>query len=290
MANDLAPAEFHRACFWSRWIADIHYMAPCSNYKSYIVRFIEPIYPKNVCIIVWSTLILLHAIEVRIRKFRMECRCDLVIWGMAFKNNRAHLLCYIKFCASFQSHRWSQTYVTVRELSIRVKISHFFVSGVPYCVCVSCVTLEFDRWPWKTTGHFFYAASSFVHHSVAISEFKLELQSGNAQSWSKSVIFFCPVWLSNSMNDYQKQQCTSSILLYAFSIISKPLATSNLSYCPETLNSGQSQRVFNPCDLEISRMTLKNKRAPLLCSSRFFASFNCHQCIQTGVTVWKRPI
>ena len=35
-----------------------------------------------------------------------------------------------------------------------------------------------------TIGHLFFATSSFVHHSVAIGEFKLELQSGNAQSGS----------------------------------------------------------------------------------------------------------
>ena len=40
--------------------------------------------------------------------------------------------------------------------------------------------LKFDRWPWKKIGHLFYATSSFVHHFVAIDEFKLELQSGNA--------------------------------------------------------------------------------------------------------------
>ena len=43
--------------------------------------------------------------------------------------------------------------------------------------------------PWKTIGHLFYAASSFVHHFKAISEFNLELQSGNAQFGSKSAIF-----------------------------------------------------------------------------------------------------
>ena len=42
------------------------------------------------------------------------------------------------------------------------------------------MTLKFDRWPWKTIGHLFYATSSFVHHFVVIGEFKLELQSGNA--------------------------------------------------------------------------------------------------------------
>ena len=41
------------------------------------------------------------------------------------------------------------------------------------------MTLKFDGWPWKTIGHLFYATSSFVHHFVAIGEFKMELQSGN---------------------------------------------------------------------------------------------------------------
>ena len=50
------------------------------------------------------------------------------------------------------------------------------------------VTLKFDGWPWKTIGHLFYATSSFVQHFVAIGEFKLELQSGNAQSGSNSAI------------------------------------------------------------------------------------------------------
>ena len=51
------------------------------------------------------------------------------------------------------------------------------------------MTLKFDGWPWKTIGHLFYAASSFVQHFVAIGEFKLELQSGNAQSGPNSTIF-----------------------------------------------------------------------------------------------------
>ena len=46
----------------------------------------------------------------------------------------------------------------------------------------SRVILQFDEWPWKTIGHIFYATSSFVHHFVAIGEFKLELQSQNTQS------------------------------------------------------------------------------------------------------------
>ena len=97
--------------------------------------------------------------------------CDLDIWWMTLKNNRVLLLCYIKLCASFQSHRWIQTGVTVRKHSIPVKISDF----------LSCVTLKFDAWPWKTMGHVFHVASSFLHHFIAIGGFKLRLQSRNAQ-------------------------------------------------------------------------------------------------------------
>ena len=48
----------------------------------------------------------------------------------------------------------------------------------------ACVTVKFDGWPCKNIGHLSYATSSFVHHFVAIGEYKLELQSGNAQSGS----------------------------------------------------------------------------------------------------------
>ena len=54
---------------------------------------------------------------------------------------------------------------------------------------LEAATLKFNGWPWKTIGHLFYATSSFVHHFVAIGEFKLQLQSGNAQSGSNSTIF-----------------------------------------------------------------------------------------------------
>ena len=39
--------------------------------------------------------------------------CDLEIWRMTLKNNRAPLLCYFKLCASFKSHQWIQTEVTI---------------------------------------------------------------------------------------------------------------------------------------------------------------------------------
>ena len=117
--------------------------------------------------------------SIRVKIDNFFAPCDLEIWWMTLENKRAPVLYYIKLCTSFQSHGWIQTGVTVRKRSIRVKIGNF----------LSCVTLKFDGWPWKTIGHLFYVASSFVHHFLAISELKLEIQSRNAQFGSKSTTF-----------------------------------------------------------------------------------------------------
>ena len=55
---------------------------------------------------------------------------------MTLKNNRVPLLCYFKssFCASFRSHWWIQTGVTVRKRLIWVKIKDFLAV-----------------WPWNLT-------------------------------------------------------------------------------------------------------------------------------------------
>ena len=121
-------------------------------------------------------------------------RADLEIWRMTLKNNRAPLLCYFKLYASFRSHRWIQAGVTVRKRPIWVKIDDFF----------SRVTLKFDVWPWKTIGHLYYATSSFVHYFVPISEFNLELESGNAHPGSNLTLFRA-VWPWNLTDDLQKQ-------------------------------------------------------------------------------------
>ena len=59
--------------------------------------------------------------------------CDLEIWWMTLKNNRAPLLSIIKLYASSHHHMWIQTGVTVRKR----------LSWV-----VTSVTLTFDLWPW----------------------------------------------------------------------------------------------------------------------------------------------
>ena len=194
------------------------------------------------------------------------------------KNNRAPLLCCFKLCASFHSHRWIQTKVTVPKRSIRVKIGDL----------LSRVTFKFDGWHWKTIGHLYYVASSFMHHFITIGEFKLKLQSGNAQFGSKSAIFVpydLEIWRMTL-----KKKGTSSMLLLALCSISYPLVNSNWSYSPETPNLGQIQWFLEPCDFEIRQITLKNNRTPLLCYFKLCAAFRTHWWIQTGVTVRKRPI
>ena len=139
--------------------------------------------------------------------------CDVEIWWMTPKKDRAPLLYYIKLCASFQIHQWIKTGVTVLKHPIWVKIDDFF----------SRVT-------------------------------------------------------------------TSSMLLQALCIISKPLGNSNWSFSPETPNLRQNRQFFEPHDLAIWWMTFKNNRAPLLCYFKPCAAFHSHWWIQTGVTVRKCPI
>ena len=166
--------------------------------------------------------------------------CDLAIWCMTLKNNRAPLLFYFKLCASFRSHWCIQTWVTVRKCPIWVKFDDF----------LSRVTLKFDGCPWKTIGHLFNTTSSFVHHFVAIGVIKLELQSGNAQSGSNSTIFRA-VWPWYLTDDLEKQQGTSSKQHQALCIISSSYVNSNLSYSPETVKLG-----CDLCDLDLWSLTL----------------------------------
>ena len=51
--------------------------------------------------------------------------CDLEILWMTLVNNRAFLLCCFKLCATFHSHWWIQTGVTVRKRPIWVKFDDF---------------------------------------------------------------------------------------------------------------------------------------------------------------------
>ena len=128
----------------------------------------------------------------------------------------------------------------------------------------------------------FYVISSFAHHFLAISKFKLELQYGNVQFGSKSATaIFCPMWPWNLAHDLKNYRVP-------------PLCYFNLcaSFCTHMwIQAGVTVRwLFWPCDLEIWQMILKNKRASLFCYSKLFVSFHSNWWNKTRVTVQKRLI
>ena len=157
-----------------------------------------------------------------VRKWRYFVLCDLEIWWMTLENNRAPLLYYIKFvhhCKpsiksnlsyypetpnSGQNWRFLSC-VTLKFGGWPWKTAHLFYTTLSFVqhikaigifkldlqcesprfgskleIFLSRATLKIDGWPWKTIGHLFYAASSCVHHFIAIGEFTLEFKSRNA--------------------------------------------------------------------------------------------------------------
>ena len=163
---------------------------------------------------------------------------------MTLQNNRAPLLSIIKLYASSRHHMWIQTGVTVRKWLSWVVTSvtlTFDLWPWPFAwtsllsLVITPENFMMIRWwehsqkgvtdrqtdrrtdgqtenticraAWsqlKTIGHLSYPTSSFVHHFLAIGEFKLELQSGNAQSGSNSTILIA-VRPWNLTNDLAKQ-------------------------------------------------------------------------------------
>ena len=83
----------------------------------------------------------------------------------------------------FRSHQWIESWSYSPKMSNAGQNLFFF--------CFFCCVWpwNFDGWPWNTTGHLFYATSSFVHHFAAIGEFNLQLQSGSCS------IGFLSLWL-----------------------------------------------------------------------------------------------
>ena len=65
-------------------------------------------------------------------------RCDLEIWRMTLKNNRAPLLSNIKLYVSFHQHMWIQTGVTVRK-------------HLSWVVTSVTLTFDFSHWPFAWT-------------------------------------------------------------------------------------------------------------------------------------------
>ena len=249
--------------------------------------------------------------------------CDLAIWRMTLKNNRAPLLCYFKLCVSFCSHWWSQTGVPVRKRPIWVNIDDFLEpcdlekqkassSILLQALCMiswplvnsnlsyspemliwvkfdnfkSRVNLKFDGWPLKTIGHLFHSTSSFLHHLVAIGDFKLEIQSGNA-IWVKIDDFFSRVTFKFDGWPWKRIghlfHATSSFMHHFVAI-----GEFKLELQSGNAQSGSNSTIFRAVYLEIWRMTVTNNRAPLLSNIKLCASFHHDLWIQTGVTVRNR--
>ena len=131
--------------------------------------------------------------------------CELEIWWMTSEKTGLLLYTTSSFVQYFKA-------MGEFKLELQSRNTRFGSKSV------TCVTLEFDGWPWKTIGHLLCGTSSFVHRFIAISESKLGLQSGNAQFGSKLAIFF-PVWPWNLTDDLKKQQGTSSMLHQALCIL-----------------------------------------------------------------------
>ena len=182
---------------------------------------------------------------------------DLEIWWMTLKNNRAPLLYNVKLCASFQIHRWFKIWVTVRKLSIWVKIADF----------LSRVTLKFDGWPWKTIMHLFYTTSSFVQHFKAIGIFKLGVTVRKRSIRVKIADFLSRV--TSKIDEWPWK--TIGHLFYTTSFVHHFKSIGDV-------NLGQNWQFFVPCDLEIWWMTLKNNRASLPYYIKLCAAFQSH-CI-----------
>ena len=158
--------------------------------------------------------------------------------------------------------------------------------GSKFVIFLSCVNLKFDGWTWKTIGHLFYTTLSFVHHFKAMGVFKLELQYGNAQFGSKSMFFLSCVTFKFDRWHWK----TIGHLFYATSSLVHHFV--GIGEFKLKLQSGNARlasksMIFEPCDIEIWRMTLKNNRA-LLSNIKLCASFHHHMWIQTEVRVRKR--
>ena len=179
---------------------------------------------------------------------------------MTSKNNRAPLLCYVKFCTSIQ------TGVTVQKHSIWAKIGDF----------LSCVTLKFDRWPWKTIGHlsvletsspsvrdrqFLVRTRNFLHISLQInvwisqnSDQDLQLIQLSPEHWH---LFYATVKLFTSFHSHQWIKTGVTVQKCAIQV-----------------------KIIDFCCVwpwNLTDITLKNNKAPVLCYFKLCASFHSHQ-------------
>ena len=154
-------------------------------------------------------------IRVKIGDFFVPARVTLKIdyWRMTLKNNRAPLLYYVKLCASFQIHWWSQTWVTAWKHSSRVKIGDFFVPAR--------VTLKIDYWRMNLKNNRTPLLCCFNHCASFHSQWWI--QTGftvRKRPIRVKIDDFLAMWPWNLTDDLEKQYGTSSKQHQAMCIIS----------------------------------------------------------------------
>ena len=127
------------------------------------------------------------------QNWRFFVPCDFEIWWMTLENNRSPLLYYTKLCASFQSHGWIQTWVTVQKLNWGQNLWFF----VPCDHENWRITLKNNRTPLLC---YFKLCASFLSHWW--------IQTG-ATVWKRLIwvkinfLFSHMTW--NLMDDLEKQ-------------------------------------------------------------------------------------
>ena len=104
------------------------------------------------------------------------------------------------------------------------------------------------------------------------------------QNWRFSVLCDLAIWWMILTNDKAPLLCYTKLCksFQSHRWIQTGVTVRKRSIMPKSAMSV-------PCDLEISRMTLKKNREPLLSYFKIWASFRSHLWIQTGVTVRKNP-
>ena len=173
---------------------------------------------------------------------RFLALCDLELWRMTLKNNRAPLLSNIKLYISFHHHMWIQTGVTVRK----------WLSWV-----VTSVTLTFNFWPWPfawtllwsvvITPENFMMIRLWEHSQKCVTDRQADRRT-DRQTDGQKISFIELLGRSSSM------------LLQAFRIIPSSYVHSNWRYSQETAKLG-----YDLCDLDLWPMTLTFLHAHHFC-------------------------
>ena len=112
--------------------------------------------------------------------------CQLKIWWMTLKNNKAPLLCYFKFCASFCSHLWNQTGVIVQKRPNWIKLMIFCAVSPP--------DMTDDLRKQRRT-------SPMPHQALCIISSRMWIQTG-ITIW-KGQIGFWPLWPWPLISDHE---------------------------------------------------------------------------------------